>query len=334
MTNKVNAATNAFFPCSSPQYRVTETQRFGQLTKRVSVSWIGNLSENNKRWQNGVGEPSCSNFIGEPRCDVGNRGYKHMVASSSSSSSSREKYEVFLSFRGEDTRDGFIGHLYNALCQKHILIYKDDEYLEGGLDISEIMEAIRGSKICITVFSKDFASSTWCLDEVIRIHECERNGNDVISIFYGIEPFMVRKQEENYAASFNKYEQCFEDNMDKVQQWRDALSKVAGIIGYDSKKGRPEYKLIEKIVEDVLWKLSKYGSTNDHFKRHLIGTEKPVKEIKGLLCIGSANIRIIGLYGVAGLERPLFLKLYFKVYLGQGGPLFEAMSSRLLAVCL
>nr|XP_048319578.1 disease resistance protein Roq1-like [Ziziphus jujuba var. spinosa] len=155
-----------------------------------------------------------------------------MVASSSSF---QEKYEVFLSFRGEDTREGFTRYLYNALCQKHINTYKDDENLESGHKISEIMDTIKESKICIIVFSKDFASSTWCLDEVLW---WQRGGNDMIPIFYGIEPSIVRKQEQSYAESLGKHEQHFKDNMDKMQHWRDALSEVAALSGYDSKNTR------------------------------------------------------------------------------------------------
>nr|XP_048332848.1 TMV resistance protein N-like [Ziziphus jujuba var. spinosa] len=233
------------------------------------------------------------------------------MASASSSYSSREKYDVFLSFRGEDTRDGFISYLYDALERKHIVTFKDDENLESGHRISEIMEAIKESKICIIVFSKDFASSTWCLNEVVRIRECKRNGNAVIPIFYGIEPSVVRKQQEGYAEAFAKHEQ---DRREMVQQWRDALKEVADISGYDSKKIRPECKFVEKIVEDVSSKLSKYVSTNDHFKRHLIGIEKPMKEIEGLLCIGSMNVLIIGLYGMGGIGKTTLARAIFQTF--------------------
>ncbi|XP_060673983.1 TMV resistance protein N-like isoform X2 [Ziziphus jujuba] len=220
-----------------------------------------------------------------------------------SSSSSQEKYEVFLSFRGEDTRDGFIGHLYNALRRKRINTYKDDENLESGHKISEIMDAIKESKICIIVFSKDFASSTWCLDEVFRILECKRGGNDIIPIFYGIEPSIVRKQEQSYAVSFDKHEQCFKDKKDKVQRWRDALKEVAALSGYDSKNKSPEYKFIDEIVEDILSKLCRYPSTCDHSKRGLIGIENHIKEIEGLLCMESMDVRTIGLYGMGGIGK-------------------------------
>ncbi|GKE49032.1 TMV resistance protein N-like protein, partial [Tanacetum coccineum] len=48
------------------------------------------------------------------------------MASFSSSSSGSYVYDVFLSFRGEDTRKTFVDHLYYALEQRHIRTYKDD----------------------------------------------------------------------------------------------------------------------------------------------------------------------------------------------------------------
>uniref|UniRef100_A0A494GAA1 TIR domain-containing protein n=1 Tax=Solanum lycopersicum TaxID=4081 RepID=A0A494GAA1_SOLLC len=46
------------------------------------------------------------------------------------------KYDIFLSFRGEDTRRTFVSHLYNALEQRGIHAFKDDERLEAGQSLS------------------------------------------------------------------------------------------------------------------------------------------------------------------------------------------------------
>ena len=60
-----------------------------------------------------------------------------MVTKTISASSSFDwKYAVFLSFRGEDTSNNFIGHLYKALDQKGIDTFIDDENLRGGEEIS------------------------------------------------------------------------------------------------------------------------------------------------------------------------------------------------------
>ena len=49
-----------------------------------------------------------------------------VVEASSSSTHQPKNFDVFLSVRGEDTRLGFIGHLYNALSQQGINTFIDD----------------------------------------------------------------------------------------------------------------------------------------------------------------------------------------------------------------
>ena len=64
------------------------------------------------------------------------------------------KYDVFLSFRGEDTRNNFTGHLYKALDQKGIDIFMDNEKLRGGEEISStLVTAIQRSRCSIIVLS-------------------------------------------------------------------------------------------------------------------------------------------------------------------------------------
>ncbi|RVW13453.1 TMV resistance protein N [Vitis vinifera] len=53
----------------------------------------------------------------------------------SSSTSNPHSYDVFLSFRGEDTRKNFTDHLYNSLFAYGIHTFRDDEEVEKGEDI-------------------------------------------------------------------------------------------------------------------------------------------------------------------------------------------------------
>ncbi|KAB1228175.1 TMV resistance protein N [Morella rubra] len=93
--------------------------------------------------------------------------------STSKPCSNRWNYDVFLSFRGEDTRKSFTDHLYSALVKAGIRTFRDDDELRRGENIStELLNAIRGSRISIAVFSKGYASSRWCLDELVEILRC------------------------------------------------------------------------------------------------------------------------------------------------------------------
>ncbi|KAI6679649.1 hypothetical protein NL676_033530 [Syzygium grande] len=76
-------------------------------------------------------------------------------------------HDVFLSFRGEDTRSGFAGHLHAALDRLGIAAFMDEEELRKGEEIAPaILGAIGESRISIVVFSEKYASSGWCLDEL------------------------------------------------------------------------------------------------------------------------------------------------------------------------
>ncbi|XVF81835.1 hypothetical protein PTKIN_Ptkin15bG0187900 [Pterospermum kingtungense] len=79
---------------------------------------------------------------------------------SSSSSSLRPKYQVFLSFRGEDTRHNFTSHVIKALKGSGVSVYFDEEKLESGEELSRaLLTAIAESQVAIVILSKDYASS-------------------------------------------------------------------------------------------------------------------------------------------------------------------------------
>ena len=95
---------------------------------------------------------------------------------SSSSFTQHCKYDVFLSFRGKDTLTGFISFLDGFLCDKGINTFMDEKLPFGEEIPAELLEAIESSRISIIVFSENYASSAWCLDELVKILECKKNG--------------------------------------------------------------------------------------------------------------------------------------------------------------
>ncbi|KAH0661329.1 hypothetical protein KY284_026260 [Solanum tuberosum] len=143
------------------------------------------------------------------------------MASSSASSSHyppQWKYVVFVSFRGEDTRTKFTSHLFKGLNNRGIFTFQDDKRLEYGDSIpKEHMKAIKYSKVALVVFTKNYATSRWCLDELVKIMECkDKNGQIVIPIFYDVDPSHVRNQRESFAEAFTQHElkYCHDPKMD------------------------------------------------------------------------------------------------------------------------
>ena len=153
-----------------------------------------------------------------------------------SCSTARFIYDVFLSFRGEDTRYNFTSHLYKALCDKGFNTFIDDDNLQKGEEISiELLKAIELSMISIVVFSENFASSTWCLNELVKILECKNFGQIVLPVFYKVNPSEVRKQEGKFGIALTKHEE--KHNKDKVQSWRAALTKATDLVGFSYMDG-------------------------------------------------------------------------------------------------
>ena len=159
---------------------------------------------------------------------------------SSISSSSDWKYAVFLSFRGEDTRNNFTGHLYKALDQKGIETFMDDKKLRTGEEISPtLVTAIQRSRCSIIVLSENYASSKWCLEELVMILECNRTKNlKVVPIFYNVDPSHVRNQTGTFGEALAKHEENLKIKVEKVQKWREALTQVANLSGLHSVKNK------------------------------------------------------------------------------------------------
>ena len=156
------------------------------------------------------------------------------MALSPSPTCRRWGYDVFLSFRGEDTRSGFTSHLHQALCDKGINTFIDNDLHRGEEISQELVRAIESSMISVIVFSEHYASSSWCLDELVNILESDQNGRSVYPVFYKVDPSDVRHQRNSFEVALAKHELKFKD---KVQKWRSSLHKAANLSGWHYKDG-------------------------------------------------------------------------------------------------
>ncbi|XP_028952971.2 disease resistance protein RPV1-like isoform X1 [Malus domestica] len=225
----------------------------------------------------------------------------------SSSSSYRCSYHAFLSFRGQDTRRGFTDHLYRALEIAGIHTFRDDDEIKRGENIeSELEKAIQESQVSIIVFSKDYASSRWCLNELLKI--VERRNTDhrhvVLPVFYEVDPSDVRKQSGPFAEAFARHEERFSTEMDKVEQWRRALGDVASLGGMVL-GDRYEGQFIQEIVEEIR---NKVGHAALDVAPFAVGMDNRVQDLNMWLQDGSNDVGVAVICGMGGIGKSTIAK--------------------------
>ncbi|KAJ6885430.1 TMV resistance protein N [Populus alba x Populus x berolinensis] len=219
------------------------------------------------------------------------------------------KYQVFLSFRGEDTRKNFTDHLYKALVDAGIHTFRDDDEIRRGENIDfELQKAIQESKLSIIVFSKNYASSRWCLDELVMIMERRRTTSSIVfPVFYDVLPSEVRNQTGSFVAAFVEQEKRFKEEMERVNGWRIALKQVADLAGMVLGDGY-EAQFVQSIVENVSKNLD---PKIFHAPLHFIGRDALVQYINSWLQDGSHGAAISLLYGIGGVGKTAIAKSVF-----------------------
>ncbi|XP_057436400.1 heat shock cognate 70 kDa protein 2-like isoform X2 [Lotus japonicus] len=170
-------------------------------------------------------------------------------------SHSKARYQIFISFRGKDTREIFTKYLYDALCKEGFETFKDDKSLEDGAPIEELLEAIEESRFAIIVLSQNFADSKWCLKELVKILDCRKRKKQlVLPIFYEVEPTDVRHLKGRYGEAMAEHGKELGKDSKTVLEWTQALSDISYL------KGEP----YEGTRDQFIGKIIKFARNNRH----------------------------------------------------------------------
>ncbi|KAJ9550868.1 hypothetical protein OSB04_014913 [Centaurea solstitialis] len=216
-------------------------------------------------------------------------------------------YDVFLSFRGEDTRHSFTDHLYHALGQAGFLTFRDNDEIDRGQELKpEIERAIKASKASVVVLSLNYATSTWCLDELRLILEQKKEHNHfVVPVFYHVDPSDVRNQEETFKIQVKTGTKWTHEN---VKRWKVALTQVANLTGcvLSGYAFSPETNFLKEIVDTIYKELDR---KEVHIPPNLTGMDTRYEEITSWL--SQSNLEYLAICGMGGSGKTTLAKYIY-----------------------
>ncbi|KAF7847403.1 LOW QUALITY PROTEIN: hypothetical protein BT93_L2999 [Corymbia citriodora subsp. variegata] len=203
----------------------------------------------------------------------------------------KRPYDVFLSFRGEDVRHGFLADLHRCLLHGGSTPTLTRGLEARGRDHAGSDEGHRGvvDRRARLLRELPFLS-------VVPGRAGESNGV--------VEPVAIRWQTESYDKALARHEERLKKAPERVKKWREALFEAANLSGWHYGHG-DETKFIESIIKKIS---TIVGRVSLSVAKYPVGLGCRVEKVISLLSMGSYDVRMIGIWGTGGVGKTTIAK--------------------------
>jgi hypothetical protein len=220
---------------------------------------------------------------------------------SSSNFDALHEYDVFVSHRGPIVNMTFVSHLYEALCTAGFHpCFDAKSFVKGKHAFNSINKALSGVRVHVAVFSKCYAESKYCLNELC---DMLRSGKVILPVYLDVEPEHLRTPHQGpFAAAFRKHLE--RGRIDDIKKWEKALLDVADITGYRlDEVNMDEAQLKRRIVIAV-----QNAMPVDHGLQQVVpyrvGLQDSTREVLQQL----DQVGIVGIVGTGGIGKTTLAK--------------------------
>ncbi|GLJ24554.1 hypothetical protein SUGI_0469200 [Cryptomeria japonica] len=209
-------------------------------------------------------------------------------------------YHVLINHRGPDVKRTLASLIYHRLEGHGLRVFLDKHELQAGDSLTPaIKSAICSASVQIAIFSKTYAQSACCLNELLWMFDSR--SSIIIPIFYDIQPSDLRHVDQGaYAGAFQQHREKGRVTIQQLESWISALNKVSAISGVvisteEDDLGERLEEIVEIILKEVRREdldMGKYPvglrQAAEHFEREVLNPS----EISG--------IKVVGIVGLGG----------------------------------
>jgi hypothetical protein len=154
-----------------------------------------------------------------------------------------------------------VAFLEPALRDANINVFIDKDEVVG-TELVNLLVRIEESRVAVVIFSKDYTSSEWCLDELAMIKDCKDQGSlSVMPIFYKLKPNVVEELRGDFGDTFRALKRRYRHEPERTRKWEEALEYIPTLIGMplSDQSDRNEREFINSMVFGIQRLLSHIG---------------------------------------------------------------------------